>query len=225
MLRLPLPDIHPNYIFSAMKKLILSLGLLAGVSVAAQAQSAKFGIKAGASLSNLVGGGANGQGLFGFNGGAFANFALSDAISIQPELLYSMKGFRREQSDNFYGTNYTIKATSRIHNIDIPVLARVSANGLFMEFGPQIGFNVAAKSKAEVTQGTRTNTDESDFKDDIKPVELGFAAGVGYQLSNGPGIGLRYNGGLTNIAKDNDTSSAVRNTVFQLYLSYMFGGK
>ncbi|HET9504231.1 MAG TPA: porin family protein [Hymenobacter sp.] len=208
-----------------MKKFFLSLGLLAGISTAAQAQSTKFGIKAGASLTNFAGGGASGQGLFGFNGGAFANFALSDAISIQPEVLYSMKGFRREASDNFYGTTFNVKATSRLHNIDVPVLARVTANGLFMEFGPQLGFNIAAKSKSEVTQGSRTTTSKDDFKNEINTVELGFATGVGYQLTNGAGIGLRYNGGLTNISKNNRTSSAVRNSAFQLYLSFLFGGK
>ncbi len=208
-----------------MKKIFLSLGLLAGISTAAQAQSTKFGIKAGASLTNFAGGGASGQGLFGFNGGAFANFALSDAISIQPEVLYSMKGFRREASDNFYGTTFNVKATSRLHNIDVPVLARVTANGLFMEFGPQLGFNIAAKSKSEVTQGSRTTTSKDDFKNEINTVELGFATGVGYQLTNGAGIGLRYNGGLTNISKNNRTSSAVRNSAFQLYLSFLFGGK
>jgi len=199
-----------------MKKSLLLLSVLAGSATLANAQTTSFGIKAGASLTNLTGDGVSDtKNLFGFHGGLVANFAVNDAFSIQPEVLYSMKGTKTENS--------SVKLTSRLHYIDVPVLARVNAGGLFFELGPQIGFLVAAKQKREVS-GTGAGTSDSDIKSSVRTVDFGYAAGLGYQLSNGPGIGLRYNGGFIDTRNPSNSSSA-RNSAFQLYLTYMFGGK
>jgi hypothetical protein len=207
-----------------MQKVLLSLGLLAGVSFAAQAQSIKYGVKAGASLTSFTGDGTGDlKNVFGFHGGLVANFAVNDAFSIQPELLYSMKGAKREDNAILGGTSYSYKSTARLHYIDVPVLARVNAEGLFFELGPQVGFLVAAKQKDEASGAVGGNS-TTDIKDEFSSVDFGYAAGLGYQISNGPGIGLRYNGGFTNLDKDSN-SSKVRNSAFQLYLTYMFGGK
>jgi hypothetical protein len=55
-------------------------------------------------------------------------------------------------------------------------------------------------------------------------VDFGYAAGLGYQLPAGPGIGLRYNGGFKNI-NEYSSGRSIRNSVFQLYLFYMLVGK
>ncbi|RYE90836.1 MAG: PorT family protein, partial [Cytophagaceae bacterium] len=103
-----------------MQKVLLSLGLLAGVSFAAQAQSASFGVKAGVSLTNVTGKDTqDAKNLVGFHGGLVANFAVNDAFSIQPELLYSMKGAKLEESNSFGGVTYSDKITSRLHYIDV----------------------------------------------------------------------------------------------------------
>lgn len=203
-----------------MKKNILLLSLLAGSVSLAHAQTPSFGVKAGASLTNVTGEGTNyTKNIFGFHGGLVANFAINDAFSIQPEVLYSMKGNKSE------GTfpDYSVKITSRLHYIDVPVLARVNAGGLFFELGPQVGFLVAAKQKREVS-GVGAGTFDDELKSRVHTVDFGYAAGLGYQLSNGPGIGLRYNGGFID-TKNPSRSPALRNSAFQLYVSYMFGGK
>ncbi|MGI4862605.1 MAG: porin family protein [Janthinobacterium lividum] len=199
-----------------MKKLILSLGLLAGVSVAAHAQTGiHFGIKAGASLTNFTGkdveGAAN---KFGFNGGVVANFGLNDMFSIQPEVLYSMKGAKEDGGDGKINLNY----------IDIPVLAKIATGktGLFFELGPQVGFLASAKAKD-------SNTSQ-DVKDAFKNVDFGYAAGVGFQVASSAMIGLRYNGGFTDVYKSVDflgtnVETKAKNSAFQLYVGYMFGGK
>ncbi|TVT37935.1 PorT family protein [Hymenobacter setariae] len=198
------------------------LSLLTGSVSLAQAQTTSFGIKAGASLTNVTGDGvgSNVKNLFGFHGGLFANFALNDAFSIQPEVLYSMKGTKSEGPLG----GYSGELTSRLHYIDVPVLARVNAGGLFFELGPQIGFLVAAKQKQEISGGQSAGTFEDDLKNRVRTIDFGYAAGLGYQLSNGPGIGLRYNGGFID-TKSPSSSAAVRNSAFQLYLTYSFGGK
>jgi hypothetical protein len=201
-----------------MKKVFLLLGLTLGVAGAAQAQSAHFGIKAGASLTNYTGKGTDGADYkFGFHGGFIANLAVNDAFSIQPEVLYSMKGAKSEASMG----GYTLTNKVTTHYIDVPVLAHINAGGLFFELGPQVGFLVAASG----SQALGGQSVSGDIKDQLKTVDFGYAAGLGYQLANGPGIGLRYNGGFIDINKNNNTNFATRNSAFQLYLTYMFGGK
>jgi hypothetical protein len=194
-----------------MKKAFLALALTLGVASAAQAQSARFGVKAGASLTSLTGDDTdNAKYKFGFNGGVMANFALNDMFSIQPEVLYSMKGAKADGRDSRVNLNY----------IDIPVLAKISTGetGLFFELGPQIGFLASAKAKE--------NDTSIDVKDAFKSVDFGYAAGLGFQAASGPMVGLRYNGGFTNNGKSvmgYDPKS--KNSAFQLYVGFLFGGK
>ena len=188
-----------------MKKVILSLGLIAGISAAASAQ-ASFGIKAGASLTNFTGSDVeNASNKIGFHGGLVANLAFSDVLSIQPEVLYSMKGTQEKaNSSNKVNLNY----------IDVPVMLQYNADGLFFEAGPQVGFIASAKNN------------DVDIKEGIRSVDFGYAVGLGYKVESGPMVGLRYNGGISDIVKDKyGSDGALRNSAFQLYVGYMFGGK
>ncbi|SFQ41598.1 porin family protein [Hymenobacter arizonensis] len=193
-----------------MKKVILSLGLLAGVATAAQAQEVRFGLKGGVNYSTITSkDDSDAESKIGLLGGVFANFGLSDLISIQPEVLYSQKGAQmKDMSDVKVKLNY----------IDVPVLVKVNAGGLFFEGGPQVGFLTTAK----VTNGSQSE----DFKENVKSVDFGYAVGLGYQAESGPMIGLRYNGGISDINKNNNNDSdKSRNSAFQLYVGFAFGGK
>lgn len=193
-----------------MKKLLLTLALAAGVASFSQAQGIKLGAKAGLNLSSLSGEDADGlESKIGLHFGGTANFGLSDMLSVQPELLFSMKGARFEE-DNDFRYNFTY--------LDVPVLLKVNAGNLFFEAGPQIGFLLSAKSKGD--------DDSNDIKDDLKTIDVGYAAGLGYQLDGGFNLGLRYNGGLSKVSEGSDDDLAeIRNSVFQLYVGYQFGGK
>jgi len=195
-----------------MKKTFLALALTLAVAGAAQAQSARFGVKAGASLTTLTGDDVEGaKNKFGFNGGVMANFALNDMFSIQPEVLYSMKGAKVDDgNDGRINLNY----------IDVPVLAKISTGetGLFFELGPQVGFLASAKAK--------NNSISDDVKDSFKTVDFGYAAGLGFQAASGPMVGLRYNGAFTNSYKSiAGLDPKARNSAFQLYVGFLFGGK
>jgi hypothetical protein len=201
-----------------MKKAFLALALTIGVAGATQAQSVRFGLKAGASLTNITKTGDGAANKFGFNGGVLANFAVNDMFSIQPEVLYSNKGFKIKDtsSSQRFALNY----------IDVPVLAKVAtgATGLFFELGPQVGFRTAAAYKD--TNGSL------ELNDAVKSVDFGYAAGLGFQTESGAMIGLRYNGGFTNVYKENGSLAGLptkggegKNSAFQLYVGYMIGGK
>jgi hypothetical protein len=195
-----------------MKKVILSLALAAGISATASAQTT-FGIKAGASLTSASGDNtSNTKSIVGFVGGLAANFGFSDLISLQPELLYSMKGAKEEAGG--------LKVTDRLNYLDVPVLLKVNADGLFFEAGPQVGFLLSRKTTYEgANVADRTSTDG------LRKVDLGYAVGLGYQLESGPSIGIRYNGGILDVNDPSVSGDKQRNSAFQLQLGYMFGGK
>jgi hypothetical protein len=202
-----------------MKKLALSLVLLAGTTVVANAQSTRFGVKAGANYTKFSGDGVSAFGdveyKFGFVGGVAANIGLSESLSIQPELLYSMKGAELKGGllDDFnYKFNY----------LDLPIFFRYTladGKGPFLQAGPQVGYLI--NSKVSDGDGNEVKVDSDAFQ----RLELGYAAAIGYQLESGLSIEGRFNGGINSIGKDDEVYDQARNRVFSIQLGYMFGGK
>ncbi|GAC1587394.1 MAG: hypothetical protein NVS3B25_03270 [Hymenobacter sp.] len=197
-----------------MKKILLSLGLVAGAVGAATAQEARFGVKAGVNLASITGSDVkDAKNLVGAMAGVMADFSFSDLISLHPELLFSQKGVKAENGS----------ATSQVRTtyLDVPLLLRVKADGLFFEAGPQVGFLIAQKSEYNlpgIGSGSSTSTTGT------RKVDIGYIAGVGYQLPQGLEFGVRYNGGISDLA-DPSSSSKTRNSVFQAQVGYLFGGK
>jgi len=198
------------------KPILVLLALVLGFSTVAQAQrrgrggsDVSLGLKAGASLTNLTGPDAIANDYrFGFHGGVFANIGLTSLFAFQPELLYSQKG------GNFKNAN---DVSLRLHYIDVPLAFHVNSGGLFFEAGPQVGFLVTAKSQV--------GSVSTDVKNSYNTVDFGYLFGLGYQLKEGLGIGLRYNGAFTNAYKSTTYGSTTvqpraRNGAFQLYLTY-----
>jgi Outer membrane protein beta-barrel domain len=86
-----------------MKKMILILVAIASITVQSKAQNVKtdnaskfhFGIKGGVNVSNVyVSKGEDFVAKAGVAIGAFAQIPLGSIIGIQPEILYSQKGFK-----------------------------------------------------------------------------------------------------------------------------------
>ena len=201
-----------------MKKTLFTLALLAGLSGAAQGQRSdvSLGLKAGATYSNFVGtDAASYKDVVGFHAGIFANIGLSSMVAFQPELLYSQKGAKSQTILGDY-------ATRRLHYLDVPLAFHVNADGLFFEAGPQVGVLLAAQDNYG---STSTSIDRNNFN----AFDLGYLVGLGYQRKTGLGIGLRYNGAFTNYRASTTIGSTTfqsqaRNSAFQLYLTYSFGG-
>lgn len=205
-----------------MKKttVLLSILAVAGLTTTAQAQ-VRFGVKGGVNLANYSGlSDAEKEGsenLINANGGVMMNAPItSDGFfSIQPELLYSGKGIK------FKGDGY--EAVDRMHYLDLPVLAKINADGLIFEAGPQLGYMISRKGT--LTAGGVT-AEDSDFSG-VNRFDFGYIAGVGYEFDNGFGLGVRYNGGLLKVEKEvsGQEQSKAKNSVFQFQVGYLFGGK
>ena len=230
-----------------MKKVLLSLALLSGFAGAANAQTGvKYGVKGGFNLSSYTGGGDIGSSTGfkpGFAAGVLVNFGLSDATSVQIEGLYSQKGTFIDQA-NYTGTPLNSyngqQYRSTLSYIDVPVLFKVNTGddgkGLFFELGPQASFAVGSREFFR-PQGEKAGSDREvavfTGRDRLVPVGIGYVGGIGYQLTSGLGLGVRYTGDFSNVYKDGFGAGSAplrgdnnfRNGVFQFQVHYLFGGK
>lgn len=186
-----------------MKKLLL----VAAVAVFGLSNAQTFGLKAGANVSSLSNTDGS-QAKFGFYGGAFANVPLSASFSIQPEVLYNGKGAKADfdNSDSKLNLDY----------ISVPVMFQYKATPQFyLEAGPEFSFLASAKEKV--------GNNSISIKDEVKGFDLGIGLGAGYDFTSSFGANIRYVAGVTDIAKENESSKSVRNGIFQFGLTYKFG--
>ena len=154
-----------------MTKIILPFVLLLGAGTVAQAQSGiKFGLKAGVNLSGYTGtDNTDTKSKVGLNAGLTANFALSDRISIQPEVLFSQKGtklgYNQDNSDLPVFLSNSNRLTGEgtfsqtLGYLDVPVLVHVNigpvgSTGFFLEAGPQVSFLLAQRGEVSGDKAT-----------------------------------------------------------------------
>jgi hypothetical protein len=172
----------------------------------ASAQHAHIGIKGGLNIFNVYHDNDTKYDYkAGFHAGLLAHIHISDHFAIQPELVYSTQGAHYKYFNT--NTNYNLDY------INAPILFQyMFDNGFRIQVGPQIGFLISAKSK--------NDNFSYDHKDDIKPVDVGIAAGMSYVSSSGFGVDARYVHGLTSINENGNVNSYNRG--FQLGVFYIF---
>ncbi len=153
-----------------MKKILITALLLVSV-LSLNAQT--FGVKAGMNYNNWhssedISGEIDP--LLAYQAGVFANFDLSEKISLQPELLYTAKGV----NSNKGGLDFKY----RYDYLDIPIMAQYHFNEAFsVNFGPELSF----LTKAIISDGTES----VDYKEFSESFVYGLNLGVSYQLPIG----------------------------------------
>jgi opacity protein-like surface antigen len=203
-----------------MKKvLFIAVVVLLGLGNV-NAQEVKFGTKVGLNLSNFTGDLDDSDSKIGFNIGAFAEISLSDKFIFQPELLFSSQGAKFEESDN----NFSFEETLKFNYLNMPLMIKFAASDKFaLEFGPQLGFLLSAKSKFEQTFDGETFSEEVDIKDSVKSIDFGLNFGASFDVSENIMIGARYNLGLLDITDVEDSEDfKLQNAVFSFSLGYRF---
>jgi hypothetical protein len=180
----------------------------------------KFGTKVGLNLSNFIGDLGYSDFKIGFNLGAFAEISLKHKLTFQPELLFSSQGAKFEESDN----NFSFEETLKFNYLNMPLMIKFAASDKFaLEFGPQLGFLLSAKSKFEQTFDGETFSEEVDIKDSVKSIDFGLNFGASFDVSENIMIGARYNLGLLDITDVEDSEDfKLQNAVFSFSLGYRF---
>lgn len=202
-----------------MKKLIAAIALSVIAFVNVNAQTVAF--KAGYSHSDVLlspepANIFTPKGTF-HAGIAIKDIKLTDKIGFQPELLYSMQGFRVAGIGNV-----------GIHYLSVPLLVTFPVTeGLSLQVGPQVGYMI--NSRVGVVNDLFSVTYNGLFRN----LDAGAVAGVEYQVSDNISLGGRYYLGMTNVNKDfslgnnNNFSDyfQMRNTGIQAFVSFSFGKK
>lgn len=206
------------------KTILIILLITRCLSISAQEYSAygvtsndvvTFGIKAGVNLSNQIldfnkeafGFNVNASSITLFHAGVFGNIPLSERVSMQPEIIYSMEGSEIDLD--------VIKFKQTLSYINVPALVSVklfkSLKNLSVLGGPQFGFLVKDELNID-------NDDVEILDSEYKTFELSAVLGVEYSILQDLSLGARYNYGINDISNTNDSS--IKNSTFQFYLAY-----
>lgn len=167
-----------------------------------------FGVKAGANYSNFSNAKFDTKGLVGFHAGAIVGFTINDHFSVQEEFLYSQQGA-------IIKGGLIDGKEIKLSYVSVPILVHYKTNfGLYFEAGPQVG--ILVHEAAEGLTGS-----DSDFAEKI---DAGIVGGIGYQLKNGLGIGIRYYNSFTDVSKVQSSGfpTKFQNSMAQASLFYIF---
>jgi len=136
-----------------MKKIVLSFLSVVAVTSLLQAQSFKFGIKAGANLSKIDGVTFQDGYKLAYHAGGFVELDLIGKLGVQPELLFS-----QTSSTSASGTSAVLSGINQnidlnLQYLSIPVLLRYNVNKLVtLHLGPQYSI-LLSKNKTLLQSG------------------------------------------------------------------------
>ncbi|HEY6953385.1 MAG TPA: porin family protein [Bacteroidota bacterium] len=191
-----------------MKRLSAALVLVAIFAGLSYSQIG-LGIKGGVNFANVSGADAapNSKTRTGFAAGAYLEISLPMLFTIQPEILYSQKGFVADE--NFFGT--PVKVTGKLDYLEIPVLVKYSFPVPVVKpslyAGPALGILLSAKAKAEANGQSA----ETDIKDQTTSTDFGIVFGASANIAIIT-VDVRYTLGLTSL--DKNGSGKAYNRVF-----------
>ena len=199
--------------------LLFLLPLLA----AATSARAQVGIKAGVNGAIL-----NGENIdmdtrykTSYHVGAFVRLPVLGPLSIQPEVLYSLQGSQFRSALANYDT--------KLHYLNVPVLAHVKIGPVYAEAGPQFGVLLGAREDGTLRisaadgYGPVDRTATSNYK----KTDFSLAAGAGLEVGSCI-LGARYTAGLNDVNDVADLNGAndprLKNRVIQVFVGLKFGG-
>jgi outer membrane immunogenic protein len=199
----------------------ITILLLAAILVPAlagnlSAQLPSFGVKGGVNMAKYTGSDAGTNDMkMGAVGGVFACVNLI-AFKVQPELLFSQKGAKKEQTGG--GTTYTYSTTQNY--LEVPVLLKYSFGAIVVPsiyIGPSFGMLVSATAK---TSGG-SNSGSGDIKNYLNGTDIGLVLGAEVKTPVKLSVEARYTMGLTNVDKASAIGqSNIKNSTISVMLGY-----
>jgi hypothetical protein len=213
---------------------VIGITLLSAITIRAFSQeqqtnyesklTPKIGIKGGINFTNLRTPDVDDRNMkVGGNVGVYAKLPVSSGFSIQPELLYSMKGAQLNYNSALMGSG---KYKYNLNYVELPLLAVFNVGKNFnIHVGPYAAFLASAKVKDVDASGNVNHTSEFN-KDDFRTFDYGLAGGVGFDVNNFT-LGARYNYGLNEIGKPGtsfagEAANNAKNSGFSIYVGFAF---
>jgi hypothetical protein len=198
-------------------KTLLRMALPLALLIAAPLQAqTTIGVKGGINVANVDTNVSDisdlAESKTGFVGGAFATFGLGSLFALQPELLYSQKGFKAEESGQSaeLGLNY----------FEIPLLLKAQFKLAMLRpaiyAGPVLSFETSCTFSFS---GASEDCDAGDDFSNRKTTEWGAVFGANLDFFLGPVtliVDGRYQLGLTNLADVPEDDDSVKSNVWQI---------
>ena len=183
----------------------------------------RFGLKAGLNYSNVYDEKTedfNSDAKFGFVGGAFLSIPINKYLGVQPEVLFSQKGFKGD--GRILGSKYEFTRTTSY--IDVPIqVAFKPSEFLTVLAGPQ--YSYLMNQKDDFNSSMMSYSQEQEFKNNnIRKNILGIVAGLDINIKNVI-IGTRAGWDIQNNHGDGSSNTPrYKNMWFQGTIGYAFGG-
>lgn len=142
-----------------------------------------FGVKLGLNYSNVYD--AQGENFvadakFGVALGGFVSIPIGTFIGVQPELLYSQKGYK--SSGTYLGTSYSMTRTTDFLEIPIYFVVKPVEN-ISLLFGPQ--YSYLLKRTDDFTGGSLSASDIQTFtNDNLRKNIFGLAGGLDINIDH-----------------------------------------
>jgi hypothetical protein len=165
-----------------MKKMILMIAIGCFITTHSYAQNEfQFGIKVGTNLSSVFdseGESFTSDSKFGLAAGTFFSLPIGQFLGVQPEILFSQKGYKAKGS--LLGSTYEITHTTNY--IDIPILFAIKpVPGLTLLAGPQYSYLISQKNTFE--NGQTTIAQEEEFNNEnLRKNTLCFTGGLDFNM-------------------------------------------
>ena len=189
-------------------------GLLGGVNSA----TAKVDNSEGVDISSV----------WGFSFGGFATFQTSPNIIIQPELIYTGKGFKTEINLDVYDYEYKETDEWKFAYLEVPVLFKYvfqTGNMYITPFiGPSLSIAMSGKVSYDSYQYYQNYEEEDsgsmDIKNQMEDIDFGLNFGTDLYFSEKIFLQLKYDLGLSKIFTKSVLES--KNRVLSLSMGVSF---
>ncbi|MDX5346091.1 MAG: PorT family protein [Hymenobacteraceae bacterium] len=179
----------------------------------------------------------------GLQGGLIINIAKNDTFSIQPEVLFTQKGYHIEGIYNDSSGSPLPDSYLKVRNqyIEVPVLAKLAVGNSAVQFvvngGPYLGYWLNSKIEQRTAAGdssytlkfeSRPVTEAPQVRVEPRRLELGGVVGTGIKTITPRGtftFDLRYHFSITDSNKYSsdrpENLSKVRNKYFSASVGYI----
>jgi hypothetical protein len=198
-----------------MKKILIMILAIFSIAYQSRAQDSgsdsreklQVGFKLGLNYSNVYdeqGDNFTADGKFGFVTGAFLSIPIGKYLGVQPEILFSQKGYQANGS--ILGISYTYSRT--LNYIDVPLLVQLKPSPFVsLVAGPQFSYLIKQQDKFENTIQEQDFNNDNIRKNilgvvggfDINPNHFVFSARVGWDVTNNNGDGTSTNPRYKNV--------------------------
>lgn len=206
-----------------MKSLLMLILLFAFADLRAQI---KFGPEVGVNLSTMTlkssGLSLDPKMIVGFHAGVISEIGLVGNLSLQPGILFSVKG--SEYEITVMEQPFTLSIKPSFIEVPVNLVYGIGPGNLkiLLFAGPYFAYGIGGK-----TEGGGVSEDisfGSGENDDLKPFDIGVNIGAGVTISRIL-ISAQYGIGLANLSPDSSNDTEMKNGVFGVSLGYLFGGK